>query len=1618
MHKTAVNQERIKYMCPFDESDKVFDSITQLEQYVSKNHPGCTLATTLTENLTQDSSSKPKPPSKPKSKSSPTAPSTESPAELKRTTRYQKDTKASSKQILCKCPYCDKILHPTGVVGHVGRVHSGQLDGSIAKLEWEKVSFACPFCPEDMFASSRTFRTIEQTEAHVSSRHPNCFLTFPSNLNSIPKTSSLVFQPDGTMRKSQRQPQRPSMLDEYIDDEHVGMKSYLGHIPVVKGGDVSRMDESPILFKCPAPGCEKTNLTRHGLHAHYGMMHGGSVDFTKVKIIRPTASNPKKNILAAKTGPWSYEEHEAFIEGYMKYGNKWKIISTDYVPTRDAKQVGSHALNYLTARGEWHGGAARGNTGKTSCAGDTHPRASTRMIEDGDENGEELDADVGRESDDEEEANSASSEPDDGNSSHCICCFEGGNIVCCSKCPRAFHPKCLAKDRLKGGGMNVEELPHDWQCHRCNKDTEVMPGEEIPQYAYGHKKIRAAYAAFKDCINYNHCCTLLSNVLDVLKKLMSYDYGYVFAEPVNIEGVHDYLDIVETPMDYGTVIDRLESGNYADLITSDDVTRDNENSTMEEVLLQVLCDIERVTHNCQLYNKKGSSIYRIGDVHANKWRAYFNEYISKKLPENVDRDLILFRHNCRLELDDEGHSKRQIKKEKEGRIGKLSAPSPARRQKRKASEELEDDVEEDQDEDEGGEDDDHEDDEEEEECSKKLKQEESHAGQSSALIFTEDQVCALENVFFRSPAYWRNELESYSSSLVDSSPRTIEDESRSSSNASLGTPPGDHDGMVLTVNSKDLKPDKFTFVELAAASPPNPKGPGDDISDMDKVSSDAIKNQSEITPSNKKINTQNSYGSAGRQGTVYQQQWFERLDELKRFKVAHGTALGSATSTDKLYHWRLRQRKRYHLTLHRLPHLKKVIVRAQDEDGDRNQKDKQWLLTIPEMKGVFSLSAYYETSDENNALKPFTMEAKDVQSDQMTVDFICKKHRKQLYCPLHPMNTPSGTQDFVPHSSRNLNSLFWDECLEELRFFQGENHHTFVPRDFPHSFYLSLWVEIQRAKYLLQSMGLFCGLQGAQMLVLDELSLCDLSSLPTVGTLLKADGRAIIDRAIVISSPRNDNAGKENGNGKTNKEKNIWYTNFNSFKTWYQSMPSEDKSKACELLPRLNWPLYSWCWRQFNAASAILCGTPSVLGVKMSVNKLGTLSSSGFFHAFPYNERKSALVCEDEYEGCEAFDSTLELLEEISIKYGSSHIPDWYECDKALRMWVMALETSVASLVKGGQCVLSVQQIEKLILIGFCRDRDGLPNLSMGDVVWLKMLQEFKTHIELFGVCYVSSDFPRLHAWIVEQKQLFLQSRMMVGKDPTNALKASRLFQLKEAGVDFFTGECLPGEYDSQEFDRLTSSPVDTFPVQERRTNLNTCSFDNYWNGQQCLDKFEKFRSGSGHSLLLASDDEDLYMWLMEKRGKALLSEIDCLSQGKGSTGLYSHSVLQYITTTVNDDGSKADKLEFDRSIFLWLHYYERLLIFKAREGHCKIPNDYPDMPLRRWLSQQQDLLHLYSVNRSIDLSHAQVKLLHAIGVHGSKRQEKYPTLNSRVMKRKFPLRKKAKHFLEKSKFE
>ncbi|KAL9184927.1 hypothetical protein ACHAXT_002704 [Thalassiosira profunda] len=1923
-HRVSIDRDAIRYACPFcevvdlDNPWNVFDTVEELESHVGKSHPKCKLLGLLEVwSLAQGPRS-----AKKSSSSKEPRPRRGSASEA------AKPSKQHQSHPLCKCPSCDRILPPSGLFGHFGRVHSGQVGmGEGKKFEWKNVTYACPFCPDaDEGELPHIFGTYELIEEHVESSHPDCALIKPNASPSRGGGGSPSRSNDAALpaKRSRRSSRYASMDDDDDEDDEAGpvRKSQRSRRPVANLAHEEQMpyfwrqsttetaaapapapplrrkdtdDDEKTLYGCPE--CDKTNLTKHGLFAHYGMKHGGKIALEMCTVIKPKAR--KKKVVStgvARTGPWTDEEHEAFLEGHRLCGNRWKRISAEFVPTRDPKQVGSHALNYFTTRGQWKD-TLDGRSGKPQGNG-ARPRGRSSLV------GRVISTSMGVE---EDESVSVSSVPedgsDDGNSSHCIVCFEGGNIVCCSRCPRAYHPKCLAKDGHTA--VNIDLLPNDWQCNRCKKDADVGGGEEIAQFQFGNKKIRAAYADFKGCADYNQCCALLSYILDILNKLKNYDYGFVFSEPVDLNDVPDYLNVVKTPMDYGTVCDRLEGGNYVDLIGSDDVSREDEMTTMEEILLHVLCDIERVHHNCHMFNKKGSSIYRIADLHASKWSAYFLRYVEERLPEKVYVDLARFRHKCELALEAERRWQRNQKKRIKAKLQKVeeevkSAPlsPPITQRKRTASDDLMEehmDVEEDEEDEDEEVESHHEEEDDEEEIQRKARKakREAPAHASSALIFKEDQLRALENLFFSSASKLREEIGGDALDMMDSSPA-------GSLNANEGDERGALDGLdalLAATNEEDppasqQQPGPFPFNEAYRALPDGEKtvrdkleccqmvlhpsykrtklsnsaisvvspkeedikdfitksietgttadgltlpspgflyicgGPGtgktttvmscegdmkewarkngydkpifcrinmahisaecrgglmsnmlkkmakelgvdaesaklstyeeqlekkvlvlilDEIDMLFKthgnigeawfrqlvewaenkelrfsmigisncvndanatrvremghsprelvfaaykeenlvailvdrvgknivdpkalqlvsrkvaasggdaglaleITSNAVgkclpagrssdydialalsdeeldtevkeddacmplvklshmmnairegmpdpvssgpaakssppspttsssarpqdpppapakpTNGDEESEAEKVIVLQRASTGVSSQGTKFQRQWYDRLNELKQFKVTHGTAVVSATENDKLYHWRLRQRKRYHLTLFRMPNLKKE-TRGSDESGP----DREWLLSMPEMKGVFALSDSLDGSDEIG-LKPFTISEEQARLDEETVAFIRTTHFEQLYCP------PEPTASLIErHSSR----------------------HTTT--------HLPLWVEIQRSRYLLQSMGLFSGLTGAQMLVLEEVGICDLSSLRTANNILSSGAGDSALRTLQKSS----GAGRIKIKDESSERKS-WTGHASDFKKWYGKLSPEKKAKAGELLPKANWPLYSWCWRQCNAASAVLCGTPAITGINMSVKKLSILASSKLFHAFPYDDR-NGLVREDEYEGCDAFDSTYQVLEDFSIKYGSTLIPEWFECDQAFRMWVSALESGLAEFVKGEPCVLSVHQIEKLILLGFCNDRDGLPNLSKGDVVWLRHFVELKRHRDLFGTCIVSSDFPRLHQWLSEQKDLFRFSRM--GRE--GVMNLSRFNMLTEAGVDFFTGECLPdpaAQGDFKEFEQATSSPVEVFPAKEdgrtQEMKESTVQCDSYWDDDECREKFERLKETCGHSICLASDDSNLYWWLVEKRGKMLLNELrrDRSGEGSGSDALHSHSILRHIKAQQQDAG--AVEIEVDDSMFVWLHYCERLMMFKARKGHCKIPSDYADLPLRQWLARQQELIHFYSANQASELRPVQLKILHAIGLHGSKRDVVHPKLSSRTLKRKHPSRK------------
>ena len=262
---------------------------------------------------------------------------------------------------------------------------------------------------------------------------------------------------------------------------------------------------------------------------------------------------------------------------------------------------------------------------------------------------------------------------------NCARCIEEGteDRICCSNCPRSYHTKCF-------------EQGEDRVCKRCGTDKEILQEDEILESLSVDEKINSAYSHLSQSSNFTLCGILLSQIKDILEKLKGYDYGWVFAEPgkvnvgagdfsvldtglnltffhsisfaVNTDEVQDYLDIIKRPMDYSTIVERLEQGAYAsDLENNSADGADAEMDRMEEVLFKVLCDVDQVHHNCFTYNLKNSAFYNAGVVQQNKWDAYFGKYVQLRLTENIKSAFDKFRLNCKEALSRLKHGQRFIK---------------------------------------------------------------------------------------------------------------------------------------------------------------------------------------------------------------------------------------------------------------------------------------------------------------------------------------------------------------------------------------------------------------------------------------------------------------------------------------------------------------------------------------------------------------------------------------------------------------------------------------------------------------------------------------------------------------------------------------------------------------------------------------------------------------------------------------------------------------------------------------------------------------------------------------------------------------------------------------------
>ena len=192
---------------------------------------------------------------------------------------------------------------------------------------------------------------------------------------------------------------------------------------------------------------------------------------------------------------------------------------------------------------------------------------------------------------------------EDGNVDYCHACMKHGDLMCCDFCPRAFHRKCLPLEESTVVGDT-------WECLVCRQekdetDTDVVTG------ASSLDLVCNATLSFKDSPGLDVCIHLLSLIHDTISKLMDYDFGSWFREPVDCGAVPAYRTIVKHPMDLGTIASRIANGEYAE--------KYKENRSWDDVVVAILQDIELVWHNCFTFNFEGSSIYRMAQVQRRKY---------------------------------------------------------------------------------------------------------------------------------------------------------------------------------------------------------------------------------------------------------------------------------------------------------------------------------------------------------------------------------------------------------------------------------------------------------------------------------------------------------------------------------------------------------------------------------------------------------------------------------------------------------------------------------------------------------------------------------------------------------------------------------------------------------------------------------------------------------------------------------------------------------------------------------------------------------------------------------------------------------------------------------------
>ena len=227
---------------------------------------------------------------------------------------------------------------------------------------------------------------------------------------------------------------------------------------------------------------------------------------------------------------------------------------------------------------------------------------------------------------------------EDGSVDYCQHCQQGGDLICCDRCPRSFHADCLPS------GLDEDDIPDsDWMCHLCVRDSSAQPNNDIS----GTRTlglITAAYTGIDHCDGFTQKLLTISKVRELISLLVVFDFGYMFKDPVSVKDVPDYTRLVKKPMNLETIRSNLINLKYMKAVKKNLANEKISVSQMgarimDEIIISALKDLELIYHNCFTYNVRGTAVYRMAEVQRRKAKMVIEKSIVPSLDEESLRRL-------------------------------------------------------------------------------------------------------------------------------------------------------------------------------------------------------------------------------------------------------------------------------------------------------------------------------------------------------------------------------------------------------------------------------------------------------------------------------------------------------------------------------------------------------------------------------------------------------------------------------------------------------------------------------------------------------------------------------------------------------------------------------------------------------------------------------------------------------------------------------------------------------------------------------------------------------------------------------------------------------------------